>query len=108
MNACYRAEPTGALLPEETMLANLVAGDREPNSGLQAVPRMRRRPLPRGCWPLPRLSTSADGGNRPTPRQRPRRYPIVKGIEYDTCMSGWTVVKLRCLPDGGIPLLVSS
>jgi phytoene/squalene synthetase len=39
MNACYQGEPTGALVPEETMLVNLVARDHEPNSGLQAYIR---------------------------------------------------------------------
>jgi phytoene/squalene synthetase len=35
MNACYRGEPASALLPEETILVNLVASDRETESGLQ-------------------------------------------------------------------------
>lgn len=39
MNACYQGEPTGALLPEETILVNLIASDRKPNSGLQAYIR---------------------------------------------------------------------
>lgn len=39
VDACYRGEPTGALAEEETILVNLIAHDREPNSGLQAYIR---------------------------------------------------------------------
>jgi phytoene/squalene synthetase len=39
MEACYRAEPTGDVSLEESMLVNLIAGDSEPNSGLQAYIR---------------------------------------------------------------------
>jgi len=39
MEACYLGEPTGDLLLEESILANLIARDREPDSGLQAYIR---------------------------------------------------------------------
>jgi phytoene/squalene synthetase len=39
MDRCYHGEPTRNLTPEEYMLANLIARDREPNSGLQAYIR---------------------------------------------------------------------
>ena len=82
-----------------------MTGKPLPNSGLQTGLRIRRRPLPRGCWPSARLSIGTDGGNRLVPRQRPRKYPILKRIEYDTCMPERTVIKLRRLLDGGFPLL---
>jgi hypothetical protein len=42
-----------------------------------------------------RLSISVDGGKRLVLRQRPRKYPVIKRIEYDTCMPERTVIKLR-------------
>jgi len=50
--------------------------------------------LTRGCSRSAKLWISVDGGHRPVPRQRPRKYPILKRIEYDTCMPERTVVKL--------------
>jgi phytoene/squalene synthetase len=34
MEACYRGKSTGALVPEERMLVNLIASEPDPNSGL--------------------------------------------------------------------------
>lgn len=39
MDACFRGEPTGGLVPEERMLVNLVASDPDPNSGLRVYIR---------------------------------------------------------------------
>jgi len=39
IDACYRGQSPADLSPEETILANLVAGDRQPDSGLQAYIR---------------------------------------------------------------------
>jgi len=39
VDACYHGQQPGALAEEETILANLIAADREPNSGLGAYIR---------------------------------------------------------------------